>query len=102
PSVNCTLAELAMKIPPPVRLAIVNQRGAQRLIWIGPIPRLTIRSGPPCYIFDEGGRLVDWCPETGEGWPSDYLKTAAYQEHPISLDEALRWCATAEGRKGAE
>lgn len=91
PHPNCTLKELAAKVSPPAHIALVTQHGAQRLVWIGTIPRLTIRSGPPCYIFDERGRLVDWCPETGEGWPLDNLVTAAYKLQPMSLDEALRW-----------
>lgn len=92
PNANCTLAELVEAVPPPARLAIVPQHGVQRLVWIGPISWLTVRSGPPCYVFDERGQLVDWCPETGEGWALDYLKVAAYEEQSISLDEAVRWC----------
>jgi hypothetical protein len=93
PSPKCTLFELSKKVPRPVRIAIVTRLGSERLVWVGPIPTLTIRSGPPCYIFDRNGILVDWCPETGEGWRSDDLKIAAFREKALSLDEAFHWCA---------
>jgi hypothetical protein len=92
PSENCTLADLAKRLPPPIRLAVVTQHGEQRLVWVGPVPPFSIRSGPPCYIFDGGCRLVDWCPETGEGWPLEYMRAAAFREKPTSLNDALRWC----------
>jgi hypothetical protein len=92
PSVNCTLAELAAKVHEPRRLALVDQRGMQRLVWIGERPNFTVRSGLPCYVFDDRGRLVDWRAETGEGWSLDFLCSAACEAQPISLDEALCWC----------
>jgi hypothetical protein len=91
PRANCTILELAEKVPDPVRLSVVSQDGLQRLVWIGPIPPLTIRSGPPCYVFDEHGQLVDWCSETGEGWSLDYMTTASYERQSMSLDDALNW-----------
>jgi hypothetical protein len=97
PSRNCTLVELVERVPAPFRLAIVARSGEERLVWIGTIPRFTVRSGPPCYIFDRNGLMVDWCPEAGEGWSSDYLEVAAFHEDPIPLSEALRWCA--EGKR---
>ncbi|HTU27044.1 MAG TPA: hypothetical protein VMF30_16675 [Pirellulales bacterium] len=92
PSPHCTLAELAGCVPAPVRLAFVTGQGATRLVWIGSIPRFAVRSGPPCYVFDTQGRLIDWRAETGEGWSLDPLRIAAYDEPAISLDEALRRC----------
>jgi hypothetical protein len=101
PSVNCTLAELARKVPAPVRLSIVAADPAPRLVWIGPIPRLTVRSGPPCYVLDEHGRLVEWCAQTGEGGPLDDLARAAYQQRQLSLDEASQWCKR-RAREGSQ
>ena len=92
PTAHCTLAELSRKVPPPSRLAVVGPAYERRLAWIGSIPAFTVRSGPPCYVFDGAGQLVDWCPETAEGWPEQYMVSWTYHQQPISLDEALRWC----------
>lgn len=91
PGAGCLLSEFARTAAPPVRLAIVERDGERRLVWVGPVPRFTIRSGPPCYVFDRDGRLMAWASETGEGGPLDPFKAAAHEAAPISLDEALRW-----------
>lgn len=88
------LGDLIRTLPPPNRLAWVVDCGANRLVWIGQLPRFTIRSGPPCYLFDEQGRLIDWTAETGEGWTYDELANAAYRARPVSAEEALRLCST--------
>lgn len=98
PTADCTVVELARKVSPPQRVAVVTQNGLERLVWIGHVPALTIRSGPPCYVFDERGRLIDWCSETGEGWRSENLVAAAFEARPMSLEDALRWSAK-EGAK---
>ena len=43
PSENCALAELADALPAPVWLAFVDVEGTKRLVWIGSIPRFTLR-----------------------------------------------------------
>jgi hypothetical protein len=92
PSLGCTVAELAAKLPPPRRLAVIATPAGKRMIWLGDTPWWVVRSGPPCYVFDARGRLVEWCHETGEGWHSDGLAMAAWQAKPITMDEALQWC----------
>jgi len=91
PDSKCTISELENKIGPPQHLAIIKNNNTQYLVWIGYVPSLTIRSGPPCYIFDERGKLVDWCSESGEGWPLQNLVDNAFDTSPISLDEAIEW-----------
>jgi hypothetical protein len=89
PTQNCTLKELAEKLPSPrkIVIGIHLESGKKRLIWTGPIPPYTIRSGPPVYIFDEHAQLVEYCFETGEGWKYEPIKI----EREITLNEALRW-----------
>lgn len=91
PSAGCLLSEFAKTAAPPDRLAVVERDGERWLVWGGLVPRFTIRSGPPCYVFGRDGRLTAWTPETGEGGPLDHFKTEAHEAGPISLDEALRW-----------
>jgi hypothetical protein len=92
PGLKCTPTELAGKVPKPVRLAVISAYGSRRLIWIGRVPRFTLNSGPPCYVFDESGVLVDWCSNTGERWSGDSLMGDAYKAPSMSLEEAVRWC----------
>jgi hypothetical protein len=92
PRPRCTLSELAKKVAKPERLAVISHSGAERLIWIGRVPRFSLASGPPCYIFDKSGLLIDWCSNTGEGWWADSLLGEARAAPGISLDEAARWC----------
>ncbi len=89
PTQNCTLKELSEKLPSPREIVtgIHLESGKKRLIWTGPIPPYTIRSGSPVYIFDEHARLVECCLETGEGWHYEPIKI----EEEITLDEALLW-----------
>jgi hypothetical protein len=92
PGDGCTVAELAAKVPPPKLLAMVSDHGRERLVWVGEVPAMTVRSGPPYYVFDERGKLVEWCAEAGEGREADPWLTAAFAAPQISLKEALRWC----------
>jgi hypothetical protein len=97
PSLGCTVAELAAKLPPPRWLAVVDTPAGKRMVWLGDIPWWVVRSGPPCYVFDDRCRLVEWCHETGEGWRSDGLAMAAWQAKPITTPDALQWCDAQRG-----
>lgn len=92
PDKNATLAECAGKLFPPWHLAILVDGGVTRIVWIGTIPRFTIRSGPPCYIFNERCELIDWTSETGEGWPYDALCEQAYAAPRQTIADALLKC----------
>jgi hypothetical protein len=92
PSSDCTLAELAERLPPPQHLALVDTPAGKRLVWIGDTPWLVVRSGPPCYAFDDRCRLVGWSAETNEGGRLDELARAAWNATSLSLKEALQRC----------
>jgi hypothetical protein len=100
PRADCHIQELVGKIPSPQRLARVADSRGSRIVWIGVVPRFTIRSGPPCYIFDDSCVLTDWTNEVGEGWRYDYLYHQAFQEPPLSIEEALAICAKWHPRRG--
>jgi hypothetical protein len=92
PAPHCTVAELAAKLPPPQHLAVIQTPAGTRLVWLGDSPWWVVRSGPPCYVFDDRCCLVEWCAETGEGWPGDQLARAAWVAKSLTLAEALRRC----------
>jgi len=96
PSPSCTVKELANKISAPKRLSIINDQDNQRLVWIGGGTTYLLSSGPPCYIFDDSGKLVEWCFDTMEGWEKDWVVGAAYEAESLTLEEACRWAGLKE------
>ena len=49
---------------------------------------LSVPSGPPAYIFNESGALVDWCRDLGDQ-PSFVAKWGGFSNAtPISVEEA--------------
>ena len=48
---------------------IFDNRGKPNIEILGPVPKGTIvyvASGAPAYVFDAGGRFVQWTPDRGE------------------------------------
>jgi hypothetical protein len=87
-----TLAECLQKMPEPARTEVFTQDGQDYLLLQGEsqaFPRFP--SGPPMYVFDRTGRLVDWTTDSGDDdafwkrWPS------AAEGRAISREEMLRW-----------
>lgn len=78
-------------MPTPRNLRLVETQHGVMLIAIGPPARL-LPSGPPVYVFNQGGILVDWCHDIGDssrfkerwGWLPALGK-------PISVEEAYAW-----------
>ena len=54
----------------------------------GQAPPLAFPSGPPAYVYDRGGRLVDWCPDPGDQ-PSHRLRWPGKPGPPLD-DVAFR------------
>lgn len=94
PSAKCTLRELSSKLAPPRHLAVVTDKGQKRIVWIG-AEGAFLSSGPPVYVFDVNGRLVDWSSDTGEAGPLDPIAAAAWRETELSLTEAITFCERA-------
>ena len=56
-----TYSEYRAKLPAPVDAEVLRTDGTQYYAAIGPVkPPLVRASGPPMYIFDDSGRMIDW------------------------------------------
>lgn len=52
-------------------------------------PLLALPSGPPAYVFDESGALVDWCGDLGDSPSFEHVKWAGINNASvISREEA--------------
>jgi hypothetical protein len=86
-----TLAECLEKMPEPARAVVFSQGGREYLLLWGhwrAFPRFP--SGPPLYVFDGAGRLVDWVGESGDNdfyarWPG------ASEGGAVGREEMMRW-----------
>jgi hypothetical protein len=87
-----TLAEHLDHRPAPHECRVVVRDAHKHLALFGPIQALPrFPSGPPVYIFDRAGQLVDWTPDVGDDeafkrrWPGVFTGRA------ITLDEVTEW-----------
>ena len=74
----------------PDHFAVLNVEGQQYLLVTGPLPSLnSLPSGPPQYVFDASGRLVDWTTDSGED--PDFVAdwSATIVRAGLTSDEAL-------------
>lgn len=60
-----TLEELVVDGPLTLKYAEVERDGRRYIVWIGRARGATV-SGPPVYVFDETGRLLDRVGDAGE------------------------------------
>jgi hypothetical protein len=87
------LKQFAAAMPAPQKVAVVRD-GEDLIVWIGSKESLVyLASGPPCYVFDSHGKLVQWAPETGEGGEIDAFCRRAWVAEPIPVAEAIALCA---------
>jgi len=78
-------------MPAPEYLRVKKEGKKEFLVWTGPTPGhfLIPRSGPPGYVFDESGHLVDWSRDQGDD--SGFQKAWGWlRGDPITLEEARR------------
>lgn len=58
---------------------------------IGPLaPAWTLPSGPPCYVFDDAGNLVDWTADVGDSGEFRRRWPISASASPLSTEEASR------------
>jgi hypothetical protein len=93
PRGTTTLDQLVASLPETLKFAVVEQGGKQYVVWIGR-PRGAIVSGPPVYVFDSNGSLVDWVADSGDSDNTfvSGLHVAAFRAPGIPAQEALTYC----------
>ena len=90
---TATLDQLVDSLPMTLKFAMVEQEGRSYVVWIGR-PRGVTVSGPPVYVFDSTGKLVDRVYDAGESENKFVLDlyVAAFHAQGITPQEALRYC----------
>ena len=86
-----TLADHLAHRSPPYRARVFEVAGQEYVAVFGPwrvSPRFP--SGPPVYVYDQQGRLVDWCGDTGDGGLNPKWN-GAYQGREITPAELAQW-----------
>lgn len=84
-----TLSAFAARMPGPARLTHTTIDAVSYIVWEGEFTfwaGLGLASGPPAYLFDERGNLVDWTPDRGDYHRLDPFLDA--NGTPVSLDTA--------------
>jgi hypothetical protein len=66
-TLGITIAELEAKLGTPLHLQAHPHYGVTYTLTYGEIRTIYFPSGPPAYLFDGSGRLVDWTPDVGDG-----------------------------------
>ena len=71
-----------------IRKFTFNEKAHLEIIGRPYISALSVPSGPPVYIFNESGALVDWCRDIGDQ-PSFVAKWGGFSNAtPVSVEEA--------------
>jgi hypothetical protein len=92
-----TLAGFLAVMRPPDEFKVVEVRGQEYLMAVGPLRALiTFPSGPPAYVFDRTGALVDYSFDTGDA-PDFVDRWRFYSSgRPLSRDGATAWVGVRE------
>jgi hypothetical protein len=102
PSPNTTLATFFEGQPNPLKVFKFTYQGKEYIYVVGnyaPSSLMNVPSGPPAYIFDDMGKLVDWKPDIAEGksfaheWGTNRANLFISPDNStvISVEEAKRF-----------
>jgi hypothetical protein len=83
-----TLRDFAECMSSPTRLVKIQDEDATLIVWIGDTAR-TLPSGPSCYVFNSGGQLIDWAPETGDGQRVTKYLEQAWHAEPLTVQQVI-------------
>jgi len=89
PASATTLKAFSEQMPPPKRLAKIDENGSTKIVWTGDAALFSLVSGPACYVFDERGNLIQWDLSTGDGEPTTPLLYKTFKQPEMTLNEAL-------------
>ena len=86
------LKEFLKSMPPIEGIYSRQSGGTTYLEVVGTLPPAPLGvSGPPIYIFDSRGKLIDWTREYGEDSTFERRWPLGATRHRLSEDEALRF-----------
>lgn len=88
PNAN-TLASFAEQMPAPKRVAQVDDDGVPKIVWVGDTAKWALVSGPPCYVFDASGKLIEWNASTGDVEPTTRYLQPARDSDPLTAEQAI-------------
>jgi hypothetical protein len=85
-------SDFSKAMPPPFSILISTVDGQEYLLWTGKVPAgWRLASGPPAYVFDKTGQLIDWTVDNGEA-PTFYEKWYTnVQGENLPLEVAQKW-----------
>lgn len=88
-----SLDQLVAHLPETRKFALVERGGQSYVVWIG-TTRGVIVSGPPVYVFDRAGTLVDRVGDVGDSYNPFVGESysLAYRAPAITPEEALAYC----------
>ena len=73
-------------LPTPKAVGKLSKDGGDYYIFYGPIKApLALPSGPPAYVFDMNGKLVDWAKDPGEN-PRFSSAWAGFKRETVEID----------------
>jgi len=88
PKTGTTFDTFVEDMPPPKRLAQVEDGSGKKIVWVGETALLSLPSGPSCYVFDDTGKLIRYNISTGDGEPTTKDLVIAYRADQITIEEA--------------
>ena len=91
PDEACSWETFLASMPPPREAWVFHVGGRQYVEVRGPMPsQWTFPSGPPSYVFNQDGILVDWAYDRGE-MSSGYVGFHASSGRRLAVDEVPLW-----------
>jgi hypothetical protein len=93
PRDTTTVDQLAANLPQTLKFALVHQGVTPYVAWIGRSRGATV-SGPPVYVFDGFGNLVDHAGDAGDSDNKFVLElyVAAFHAPKATSEEAVTFC----------
>ena len=93
PKATTTLDQLVADRPNTYKIAVVEEGNRTYVVWVGRVPGVLV-SGPPVYVFDRTGSLVDRVGDSGDSNKQFVreLHAAALKAPGITPQEALAYC----------
>ena len=91
-----TFDRYAKEMPAPESYWLVTTKDGEALMAHGPITLLALPSGPPAYVFDRNGKLIDWTMDMGDD-PAFQRAWPMKSSRKIGPQEVKKWLLSKKG-----